>query len=314
MSIANLTDSPSTIASSASAAGKSYRLGRIFAGDGRTVILPVDHGTMLGRVSGLEDPVALIRAFLPLPCDGFLLGPGVAARTAPMFATRTAPARLLTIDTYWRGDGGAHVLTTSLARAAALGVDAVKVLMPWDVPPEERAARSALIGEVIGVAEPFGLPVMVEPICLSSPRPADAVEIEADGCRMARRTRRGHHQGHVPRRSLRAERLVLGARRPAGDSRGDRPKALLTICARWSSSRSPPERAGSRSAGACVSARSTRRPSCSGGWPGSCTPTRQRPSSRSPSWRLVVPAMLIARGFTQPLDPDRRSAHFVHTG
>jgi fructose-bisphosphate aldolase, class I len=185
MSIANLTHSPSTIPSSAFAAGKSYRLGRIFAGDGRTVVLPVDHGTMLGRVSGLEDPVALIRAFLPLPCDGFLLGPGVAARTAPMFATRTAPARLLTIDTYWRGDGGAHVLTTSVARAAALGVDAVKVLMPWDVPPEERAARSALIGEVIGVAEPFGLPVMVEPICLSSPRPTDAVEIEADGCRMA---------------------------------------------------------------------------------------------------------------------------------
>ena len=58
MSIANLPASASVIASSASAAGKSYRLGRIFAGDGRTVILPVDHGTMLGRVAGLEAPVA----------------------------------------------------------------------------------------------------------------------------------------------------------------------------------------------------------------------------------------------------------------
>lgn len=130
MSIANLPGSVSTPASSASTAGKSYRLGRIFAGDGRTVILPVDHGTMLGRVAGLEDPVALIQAFLPLPCDGFLLGPGVAARTAPLFAARSAPARLLTIDTYWRGDAGAHVLMTSLDRAAALGVDAVKLLMP----------------------------------------------------------------------------------------------------------------------------------------------------------------------------------------
>lgn len=185
MSIANLPDSASIIASSASTAGKSYRLGRIFAGDGRTVILPVDHGTMLGRVAGLEDPVALIRAFLPLACDGFLLGPGLAVRTAPLFATRSAPARLLTIDTYWRGEAGRHVLTTSVARAGALGVDAVKVLMPWDVPPEERAARSALVGEVIGAAEGLGLPVMVEPICLSSPRPADAVQIEADGCRMA---------------------------------------------------------------------------------------------------------------------------------
>ena len=171
--------------SSAPAAGKRYRLGRIFAGDGRTVILPVDHGTMLGRVEGLEDPVALIRSFVPLPCDGFLLGPGIAARTAPLFAERSAPARLLTIDTYWRGSSGAHVLTSTLERATTLGVDAVKVLMPWDVPPEERAARSELIGRVIGAAEPLGLPVMVEPICLSSPRPANAVAIEADGCRMA---------------------------------------------------------------------------------------------------------------------------------
>jgi fructose-bisphosphate aldolase, class I len=185
MSIDNVSAPGQTLASSAATAGKSYRLGRIFAGDGRTVILPVDHGTMLGRVEGLEDPVALIRSFLPLACDGFLLGPGVAARTAPLFAHRSAPARLMTIDTYWRGSSGVHVLTTSLERAAAFGVDAVKVLMPWDVPPEERAARSELIGGVVSAAEPLGLPVMVEPICLSSPRPGNAVAIEADGCRMA---------------------------------------------------------------------------------------------------------------------------------
>ena len=185
MSIGNLPASASSPASSAPAAGKTYRLGRIFAGDGRTVSLPVDHGTMLGRVAGLEDPVALIQAVLPLACDGFLLGPGMAARTASLLATRSAPSRLLTIDTSWRGDASRHVLTTSVERAGALGVDAVKVLMPWDVPPEERAARSELIGDVISAAEPLGLPVMVEPICLSSPRPADAVAIEADGCRMA---------------------------------------------------------------------------------------------------------------------------------
>src|ERR1700733_11456699 len=126
---------PVSSSSSASAAGKSYRLGRIFAEDGRTVILPVDHGTMLGRVQGLEDPVALVRSVLPLACDAFLLGPGVAARTTPLFAARSAPARLLTIDTYWRGEAGAPVLITSLERAAALGVDGVKPVMPWEVPP-----------------------------------------------------------------------------------------------------------------------------------------------------------------------------------
>lgn len=171
---------------SVAAAGKRYRLGRIFGDDGRSVVLPADHGTMLGRVSGLEDPVGLVERFMELDVDGFLLGPGVIARTAELFASRDAPARLLTIDTYWRqGDRAEHVLMTTLARAAVLGVDAVKVLMPWDVPPAERAARSALIGEVIAAADPLGLPVMVEPIVLRSPRGEDAVAIEGDGCRMA---------------------------------------------------------------------------------------------------------------------------------
>ena len=170
----------------AASSGKEFRLGRLFAADGRSVILPVDHGTMLGRVAGLEDPVAMVARFLPLGCDGFLLGPRVAERTTALFAHRGAPARLLTIDSYWRGAPAArHVLITSVARAAALGVDGVKVLMPWDTPAEERADCAELVATVIREAEPFGLPVMVEPICLAAPRPPDAVAIEGDGARMA---------------------------------------------------------------------------------------------------------------------------------
>lgn len=177
---------PACAVSSVGSAGKAYRMGRIFGADGRSVILPLDHGSMLGRVPGLEDPVATLEQFFPLGCDGFLLGPGLAERTTGLFARRDAPARLVTIDTYWRGSViGAHVLMTTLGRAAGLGVDGVKVLMPWDVSPEERAACSALVGEVISGADEHGLPVMVEPIFLAAPRPAEAVSVEADGARMA---------------------------------------------------------------------------------------------------------------------------------
>lgn len=172
--------------STAGSSGKQYRMGRIFGRDGRTIILPADHGTMLGRVTGLEDPIELVRTFLPLACDGFLLGPAVIQRTAPWFAHRNAPTRVLTLDSYWRGDAlGVSVLSTTMARAARLGVDGVKILMPWDVSPEERAARSLFVGSVISEAEEYGLPVMVEPICLAVPRGDDAVAIEGDGCRMA---------------------------------------------------------------------------------------------------------------------------------
>jgi class I fructose-bisphosphate aldolase len=179
-------DAPWSAGATAGAAGKQYRMGRIFGEDGRTVVLPLDHGLMLGRVSGLEDPVELLKQFFRLPCDGFLLGPGVTRRTAGLFGRRDAPARLLTLDTYWRGSqAGKSVLTSSIASAAALGIDGVKLLMPWDVPPTERAALSSLIGGVVGVAEVHGLPVMVEPICLGTLRREDAIAIEADGCRMA---------------------------------------------------------------------------------------------------------------------------------
>ena len=183
----NETPTPYAAASStAASSGKAYRLGRIFGSDGNTLVLPADHGTMLGRMPGLEDPVELVRTFLPLGCDGFLLGPGVIQRTQPWFSHRDAPARLLTIDSYWRDDDiGTSVLGISMARAALLGVDGVKILMPWDVSPRERAAMAKFVGDVVNAAEEHGLPTMVEPIVLSSPRGADAAAIEGDGCRIA---------------------------------------------------------------------------------------------------------------------------------
>ncbi len=175
-----------TTRTSAAGAGKAYRLGRIFAEDGRSVVVPADHGTQLGRLAGLEDPLALLRRFLPLGCDGFLLGPGLTQRSADLFTGRGAPARLMTVDTYYRdAEGGTSVLITSLERAAQLGVDAVKVFMPWDVAPDERARCSAFVADVIVRAEPLGLPVMVEPIAIYRPRGPEAVAAEGDGCRMA---------------------------------------------------------------------------------------------------------------------------------
>jgi fructose-bisphosphate aldolase, class I len=183
------TEAPTPYAAGAStsaSSGKAYRLGRIFGPDGNTLVLPADHGTMLGRMEGLEDPIELVRRFLPLGCDGFLLGPGVVQRTQSWFAHRGAPARLLTIDSYWRGDDvGTSVLGISMERAAQLGVDGVKILMPWDAEPRERSSMVKFVGEVINAADDYGLPTMVEPIVLASPRGSQAASIEGDGCRIA---------------------------------------------------------------------------------------------------------------------------------
>lgn len=54
---------------------RAERLKKFFP-DGRTVILPIDHGTAI-PVPGLEDPGALIEALNPA-VDGYVVNAGVA--------------------------------------------------------------------------------------------------------------------------------------------------------------------------------------------------------------------------------------------
>ena len=136
-------------------AGLTYRMGRIFGRDGRAMILPVDHGLMLGRVRGLEDPRALVEAAAGAGCDGLLMSPGLARATAGIFADRQAPARLLTVDTLLNDgehDPGAATVVASVRQAAELGADAVKLLMAWDAPAADRTATVRRIAAVDGAA------------------------------------------------------------------------------------------------------------------------------------------------------------------
>jgi class I fructose-bisphosphate aldolase len=163
-------------------AGKTYRMGRLFGADGRTLILPVDHGLTLGRIEGLEDPVARLDGLLELPSDGLLMAPGLTRLTADRFARRDAPARLLTLDTFFRLPGEAAAgagLAASVEQAARLGVDAVKLFMAWNVPSTERAATLSRIAEVVRRAEAFDLPVMLEPIVVGEERTPEAIAVEA---------------------------------------------------------------------------------------------------------------------------------------
>ena len=169
-------------------AGKTYRMGRIFGADGRTLILPVDHGLTLGRVEGLEDPVARVDGLLDLPCDGLLMAPGLTRMTADRFARRDAPARILTLDTFFRLPGERQAgtgLAASVEQAARLGVDCVKLFMAWNVPSREKSETIARIAEVVRRAEEFDLPVMLEPIVVGEERTPEAIAVEGDGARSA---------------------------------------------------------------------------------------------------------------------------------
>jgi fructose-bisphosphate aldolase, class I len=168
--------------------GKRYRMGRIFGEDGRTLILPVDHGLTLGRIEGLEDPVTVLDGLLDLPFDGLLMAPGLTRHTADRFARRGARARVLTLDTHFREPADAEPgagLAASVEQAVALGVDAVKLFMAWNVPSRDRSETLARIAGVIERAERYDLPVMVEPIAVGEPRSPEAIKLEGDAARSA---------------------------------------------------------------------------------------------------------------------------------
>lgn len=170
-------------------AGLTYRLGRLLGRDGHAMVLPVDHGLMLGRVRGLEEPSVLAAEAVEAGCDGLLMSAGVAQATVGLFAGRPAPARILTLDTALL-DGRSEAdpvgtLVGSVAQAVRLGADAVKLLMAWDAPDAARAATLRRISAVIEEAARWELPVMVEPTALRLPRGDAAVEVEMDGARTA---------------------------------------------------------------------------------------------------------------------------------
>ena len=55
---------------------RDQNLSRFLQSDGRTVILPIDHGTAI-PVTGMEDPIGLIEALNPV-VDGYVVNLGVA--------------------------------------------------------------------------------------------------------------------------------------------------------------------------------------------------------------------------------------------
>lgn len=108
--------------------GKMRRLRRIFSGDGRAVIVAMDHGAYFGIQAGLENPGTAIEQVVAGGADAVMTTVGIAQR----FADALAPTSLIL-----RVDGGATKLGTRAWRgglindaeaALKLGADGVVVM------------------------------------------------------------------------------------------------------------------------------------------------------------------------------------------
>lgn len=95
----------------------------VFFRAGKTVILPIDHGTAI-PVPGLEDPFALIErvnAFI----DGYVMNLGVAMRAADTLAGKGICLRTDIYNTRTTGEGAGSIGAFGIDQAEMVGANAV---------------------------------------------------------------------------------------------------------------------------------------------------------------------------------------------
>ncbi len=137
------------------------RLNRIFASDGRTVIIALDHGLIDGPCQGFEHPAEVIAAVIAGGADAILTSFGIA---------ETYAEELSRVGLILRSDGASTNLgspsTGSLSRffgpedALRLGADALVITaLPGS---DKEAATLETLARTAAEAHRWGLPVLGE--------------------------------------------------------------------------------------------------------------------------------------------------------
>lgn len=159
-------------APAAGTVGKELRMARLFPERGGSLVVAADHG-IFGVFEGLEDVPETVRQLLPEGPDAFLLTAGMFRRVYRQWAAlgRRAPAVILALDAHIRTSipkspqsGDAYRLLASVEQAAAMGADAVKVVLVFAQDSlEPFALNMESVARVVREADRLGMPVMVEP-------------------------------------------------------------------------------------------------------------------------------------------------------
>ncbi|MBL8130834.1 MAG: fructose-bisphosphate aldolase [Anaerolineae bacterium] len=141
--------------------GKTIRLNHIFAQDGRSVVVAIDHGLPgMGPFGALKTPGKLLRQIRAAGADAILATPGTAARFA---------ADIGDLGLILRLDGGATTLgegvgkmrlIASVEDALRLGADAVAVMGFCGTPDEGDSLET--LGQVAAECRRLGMPLMAE--------------------------------------------------------------------------------------------------------------------------------------------------------
>lgn len=142
------------------APGKDIRLRRILKGDGRTVIIPLDHGLESGPIAGFEVAEETVRVMIEAGADAILTSFGVVTRFSELFGQVGLLLRMDGGTTLYSADTEDVAQLHTVEDAIRLGADGVVINGYLGGPhsKESLARVAALAGE----CAKWQMPLVVE--------------------------------------------------------------------------------------------------------------------------------------------------------
>jgi len=135
--------------------GKRKRLNRIFKSDGRTVIVPMDHGVTLGPVQGLVNMQETVDKLTKGEVDAIVVHKGIAK------TVNTGSIGLivhLSASTRLGPDPNRKVKVCSVEEALRLGADAVSLHINVGAPSEHEMLIK--LGDIADECDSLGVPLL----------------------------------------------------------------------------------------------------------------------------------------------------------
>ena len=168
----------------------SYRMQRLFPDGRAAIICPVDHGIIFPRalMRGLEEPVGVVNRLIGQGATGFMMSPGLIKQTQVEMGQAGHLSRVMAVDSFYdltSASEGMGNLISSVEDAVRLGVDCVKLLMPWNVSTAEKMKLTERLGKIVSDGARWQMPVMIEPVLLGDLRSKEVVAAEVEVARIA---------------------------------------------------------------------------------------------------------------------------------
>ncbi|MDD5646376.1 MAG: fructose-bisphosphate aldolase [Candidatus Bipolaricaulis sp.] len=163
--------------------GKTTRLARLFRGDGKTVVIALDHAQFKGPMDGLQSMSTAVQQAAEGGADGIILNPGALQDCVSHYAGRCALVlRITGASTDGNPTFDYHRSIATVKRAASLGADAV-IAMGFLGGPGE-AASLALLAKLAADSERWGMPLVAE-MLIADPAKFNDIPSIARGARVA---------------------------------------------------------------------------------------------------------------------------------